>query len=64
MDFSVVGVMASLTKTLTQVKVSVLALSTYNTDWVMIKKDKYRVAMEALRQAGWSVTEQGVEVET
>lgn len=56
--------MASLTKTLTQVKVSVLALSTYNTDWVMIKKDKYRVAMEALRQAGWSVTEQGVEVET
>jgi hypothetical protein len=37
-DFSVIGVLAELTLRLAEARISVFALSTYNTDYLLVKK--------------------------
>ncbi|CCG82281.1 Related to Lysophospholipase [Taphrina deformans PYCC 5710] len=56
-DFSVVGLLASISGTLTAARVSLFAVSTFDTDWIMIKQERYETAIGALRDAGWDITE-------
>jgi hypothetical protein len=53
--FSAVGVMASLTKPLADASISVFAISTYDTDYLLVKSDKLEEAAAALRSAGHEV---------
>lgn len=52
-----VGVLADLTKTLKQAKISVFAMSTYDTDWIMLKRDAYHAALHALSHDDWCINE-------
>ena len=36
-------------------QVGIFAVSTYNTDYIFVKKDQYSQAVQALRQAGYAV---------
>ena len=38
-----------------QQEFSVFAVSTYNTDYVLVKKEKYEKALEVLKAAGYDV---------
>lgn len=48
MDFSVVGVLASLTTPLAEAKVGIFAVSTFVTDYLLVKEEDLGRAIEAL----------------
>jgi uncharacterized protein len=52
LDFSLVGVLAALSKVLADAGVSIFAISTYDTDYLLIKDASLEAAILALRQAG------------
>jgi hypothetical protein len=52
LDFSMTGVLASITAPLAREGISVLAISTYDTDYLLVKKEKMEAAVEALIKVG------------
>lgn len=56
LDFALIGIMAALTTTLAEAGVSVFAISTYNTDYLLVKADAFVQAVAALRAAGHKVS--------
>ena len=57
LDFSLIGIMASLTGALAAVGVSVFALSTFTTDYLLVREETLDRAIAALRTAGHTVTD-------
>ncbi|MCX5917658.1 MAG: ACT domain-containing protein [Deltaproteobacteria bacterium] len=57
LDFSLTGVLASLTAPLARKGISVFALSTYDTDYLLVKKEQLEKAIQALRGEGYEVEE-------
>jgi hypothetical protein len=55
LDFSLVGVLASLTQTLAEVGISVFVISTYNTDYILVKENNLDIAVAALEKAGYTI---------
>lgn len=55
LDFSLVGVLAGIAEPLAKAGVSIFALSTYETDYVLVKESTLERALEALHQAGFLV---------
>ncbi len=55
MPFTLVGVMASLTKPIAAAGVGVFAISTFDTDYLLVKAERFPEAVAALRGAGHSV---------
>jgi hypothetical protein len=51
-DFSVIGVLAELTAPLAEGRISVFALSTYDTDYLLVKEHDLGRAIEKLQEAG------------
>ena len=57
MDFSLVGILSKLTTILAEEKIPVFALSTYDTDYILVKKENAENAKTALIRAGHDVVE-------
>lgn len=57
MDLNLVGVLSSLLDPLTAAGVTVFALSTYDTDYLLVRQDQVALAKAALDQAGHQVAE-------
>ena len=55
LDFNAVGVMASLTAPLARAGISILALATFDTDYLLIREPDLSRALAALRAAGHRV---------
>ena len=55
MPFTLVGVLASLTKPIAAAGVGVFAVSTFDTDYLLVKEAEFQTAVAALRVAGHSV---------
>lgn len=55
LDFALVGILAKITSILAEEKISVFALSTYNTDYVLIKSHDFEAALEALAAKGYQI---------
>ena len=55
LDFSLVGILASLATTLASAGVSIFAMSTYDTDYILVKEDALQKAIEALEGAGHTI---------
>lgn len=55
LDFSLVGVMAGITASLAAAGISVFVVSTYDTDYVLVRSATLERAVEALRSAGHTV---------
>src|SRR5215470_4755085 len=56
LDFSLVGVLDSLLTPLVGARVPVFAVSTYSTDYVLVRQSDVRPAVSALKVAGHQVT--------
>ncbi len=54
--FGLWGVMSDILAPLVAAQISVLAMSTYDTDWILVKSDQLAAAREAWRKAGLIVT--------
>ena len=55
LDFALTGVLASLLVPLAEAEVSVFALSTYDTDWLLVRSDSVDRAEAAWSEAGHTV---------
>ena len=53
LDFSLIGILSKIATTLAVEGISIFAISTYDTDWVLIKKDKKDAATKVLASAGY-----------
>jgi hypothetical protein len=54
-DFALTGILVAVTKPLADSGVSIFAVSTYDTDYVMVKNQNVRKAIRALTAAGHHV---------
>lgn len=57
LDFSLVGILARISGILAENNIAIFAVSTFNTDYVLIKKQNYRRALNVLRDAGYRIIE-------
>lgn len=55
LDFSLVGILANISGALAQEGIPIFAISTYNTDYVLVKKEHEMKAMSKLAQSGYQV---------
>jgi hypothetical protein len=55
LDFSLTGVLASITGALAEACISLFAISTYDTDYLLVRNDRVEDALAALESAGWEV---------
>lgn len=55
LDFSLTGVLSSLANPLAQAGISIFALSTYETDYILVKQNDLEKALQTLRQEGFEV---------
>ena len=56
LDPSLVGVLVSLAGPLASARIPILAIGTYDTDYVLVRRGDLTRAVEALRRAGHEVT--------
>lgn len=57
LDFSLVGILARIAGILAERKIPIFALSTYNTDYILVKGKYLPAAREALGEAGYEIEE-------
>ncbi|MDO4483382.1 MAG: ACT domain-containing protein [Clostridia bacterium] len=55
LDFSLVGILARIASLLAENGISIFALSTFNTDYVLMKADAFDRALAVLRENGYAV---------
>jgi hypothetical protein len=55
MPFSVVGVLASLTAPLAEAEISLFAISTFDTDYLLLKAEDLESAVDVLRRLGHTI---------
>ena len=55
LDFSLVGILAKIAGILADNSIAIFAISTYNTDYVLVKKENYQKAIETLSDAGYKI---------
>ena len=56
LDFSMVGVIAKLSGLLAEKQIPVFVISTYNTDYVLVKHECAKDAAQALTDGGYQIT--------
>ena len=57
LDFSLIGIVSKISGILAQNKIGIFVISTFNTDYVLTKKENYRKANEVLGEAGYIIVE-------
>ena len=57
LDFSLIGILSPIAAILAENKIGIFAVSTYNTDYVLVKEENLDKAMTALGAAGYEITE-------
>lgn len=55
LDFSLTGILAGIATAIAQAGVGIFAVSTFNTDYVLVKSTNYGKALGALRDAGYTI---------
>ncbi len=55
LDFSLTGILAGLSAALSDAGVSIFAISTFDTDYILVREETLGAAIQALRGAGYRV---------
>lgn len=55
LDFSMIGILSEISGILAENKIGILVISTYNTDYVLTKKENYQRALDVLNRAGYKI---------
>ncbi len=55
LDFSLIGILAKISSILAENKIGIFAISTFNTDYILTKKENYTKALEALEKEGYQI---------
>ena len=57
LDFSLIGILSPITAILAENKIGIFAVSTYNTDYILVKEENFEKALNALAAAGYETAE-------
>ena len=55
LDFSLIGILSKLSGILADHKIGIFAVSTYNTDYILVKEENFERALSVLKSEGYSV---------
>lgn len=55
LDFSLIGILSKISTILAENKVSIFVISTYNTDYILVKNTDISTAIRALKENGYSI---------
>lgn len=55
LDFSLIGILSKISSLLAEKRIGIFAVSTFNTDYVLTKKENFDAALDALSQAGYDI---------
>ena len=55
LDFSLIGILSKLSGILAENNIGIFAVSTYNTDYILVKKENFGRAMDALTAEGYTI---------
>ena len=55
LDFSLVGILSRLSGILAERGIGIFAVSTYNTDYILVKEENFERALDALSREGYTV---------
>jgi len=57
LDFSLIGILAGITDVLARNGIGIFAVSTFDTDYILVRRDRYEEALSALRDSGYTVAD-------
>lgn len=57
LDFSLIGILAKVITVLADNDISIFAVSTYNTDYVLIKSENYQKGLDVLKSIGYEIAD-------
>ncbi len=57
LDFSLIGILARISKLLADNQIGIFAISTYNTDYILTKTENHSKALAVLKQAGYEIVD-------
>ena len=55
LDFSLIGILSKLSGILAENRIGIFAVSTYNTDYILVKEENFDRAAQVLSAAGYTV---------
>lgn len=55
LDFSLIGILSRISAILADNKIGIFAISTYNTDYILVKAENYNNSLTVLAEAGFSI---------
>ena len=55
LDFSLVGILAKISSLLANNNIPIYAVSTYNTDYILVKGEHFKKAIQTLSQSGYNI---------
>lgn len=55
LDFSLIGILSEISAVLAENKISIFAVSTFNTDYILVKEENFEKAIKLLSMKGYSI---------
>ena len=55
LDFSLVGILSEILSLLAQGQIGIYAVSTFNTDYILVKKENFGRALDILSRNGYEI---------
>ena len=55
LDFSLIGILSKLSGILAEHKIGIFAISTFNTDYILVKEENFEKALKVLETEGYTV---------
>lgn len=55
LDFALTGILSGISRVLAEAKISIFAVSSFDTDFILVKEETLEAASTALRQANYEV---------
>ena len=55
LEFSLIGILSNISSVLANSGIGIFAVSTYNTDYILVKKENFDNALNALGNAGYTI---------
>ena len=55
LDFSLIGILSKLSGILAEQKIGIFAVSTYNTDYILVKEENHERALTVLASEGYTI---------
>ena len=55
LDFSMIGILSRLSGVLAENKIGIFVVSTFNTDYILVKEENFERALSVLSSAGYDL---------